>query len=284
MRRETAGTGRARMAPAAAAPAASGAGTSAAPAPATTSGMMASLWAVTTATSGWAPTAAKPSSSRRRVEVPAGVATKGTRVRSVRATGGGRSARPSRPRLTTPAATWGEQEGERLLADVMTGEVLGEAGGLGDAHLGAPVADHGQEVARVLGCRQVDDHARVQLPVPTDQSSQGIGSQGGEARHGERSRLEPGHGGDGGASRLEVAQDEASRTDECPTGRRQVDPPADAVEEGGTELCLEVAHGDREGRLAGAGGVGRGGETALVDHGHEVGELSRIHMKYKCYQ
>ncbi len=240
--------------------------------------MTASRWAVTTATVGAAPTAANPSSSSRRVEVPGGVATKGMPLSSVSRTVGSLAADPLR-RAAQPGGRQGrrQDERERLLADVMAGEVGGKVGGLGDSDLAATVADHGQEVAAVLGGGEVEDEAGMQLAVAADEAGQWLGGQCGKARHRQRPGFDPGHGGHRGAARLHVAQRQPGRADQGAPGGREADPAAHPVEERSAELCLEVAHGDRQGRLAHAGGVGGGGEAVMVDHRHEVGELARIH-------
>ena len=61
------------------------------------------------------------------------------------------------------------------------------------------------------------------------------------------------------------------------SGGRRRDLAARAVEQPRPEPLLERAHGERDGRLGDAQVVGGDRERPSLDHGHEGGELARVH-------
>ena len=61
-------------------------------------------------------------------------------------------------------------------------------------------------------------------------------------------------------------------------GRGELDPPADPIEERGTEVGLQLFDGQGEGRLGDERRLGRRGEAAVVHDGHEVLEATGIHL------
>ena len=53
---------------------------------------------------------------------------------------------------------------------------------------------------------------------------------------------------------------------------------ADPREQLHSKLGFEVLDGKRQGRLGDKDGLGRCRESAVLGHGHEVGELATVHL------
>ena len=164
-------------------------------------GMMASRWAVTTATVGAGP----DSPPKTLVEQPPGRgARRGGHERdvaseSVRATA---EVCPARPSVWPPdhirrhARRQDEPSGCSPMA----------CPARSSGKIGSSVTPTSHRPSRTMARRSLESSgaarstspARVDLAVPADEHGQGIGGQGGEAGHGEGAGLEPGDGADGG--------------------------------------------------------------------------------------
>ena len=90
--------------------------------------------------------------------------------------------------------------------------------------------------------------------------------------------LHPGDLRHGGPSGLEVPQHLPGRLEKSRPGRGQPDPMSDPREELDPELGLEVLDRQREGGLGDEDRPGCRGESSMVDHRHEVCELSAVHL------
>ena len=99
----------------------------------------------------------------------------------------------------------------------------------------------------------------------------------GSATRSSRPAVEPGDRLDRGAPGLDVAQHLAGGLDERLAGGGEHHAPADAVEERGAELGLELADRLRHRRLRHVLGLGRARHAAVVDHREEQAEPSEIH-------
>ena len=226
---------------------------------------MASRCEATTAIRGMTCASANASSSWVRVVVPAGAVTSG------------------KPAKVAIAMVWrrgapGRQHREQILAlERMAREVAGADRLGGDPELAFAARDQIDDGGGVARIGEGDVDARMGDPERTHQRRHRVDRQGGECGEVEAPGRQPGHGLDRGAAGLDVAQHLAGRFDQGLAGRGQHDPTADAVEQRGAELGLELTDRLRDRGLGDVLGLGGAGHPPVVDHGQEQAELPEIH-------
>ena len=113
---------------------------------------------------------------------------------------------------------------------------------------------------------------------PAHQRGHRVGGEGRQAGQRQRPCRQAGDRGHCRPSCFEVAQHLSGRPEECRSGRSELHPVSDPVEEPDAEVGFQLLHGQGQGRLGNENRLGRGGKPAMVDHGHEVLEPASIHL------
>ena len=133
-----------------------------------------------------------------------------------------------------------------------------------------------EELLGVLRGRQIDPHAGVVTPKPPHESGHGVRGKSGQAAHTERPGQKTRDRGHRGTTGLEVLECLASRPDQGRARRRQTHAPTGTGEQRCSELTLELLHRKGECGLGDEDGLGRRGETAVVDDSDEVAQAIGI--------